>query len=260
MLWIDPLSCDTARTGDRMFHSPRASHSSRELDALSWILIRGPDRQFGNRARSLLERSNLVVHAGRGVYRDLKGAILRLASVRPSIILIHTRALGPRSGRGIRRLTGAAPDAEVVLIAKQPDDPGILEALRTGASGCVLEEFLETELVPAMERVRAGAVPLSPGVAKRLLDRWRELQRPSARQPVLSPREREVLEHLRRGRLYKEVGQEMRLSYHTVRAHVRRIYAKLGARSRRSALQKAGMAMQTRRPRPVGRTRQKLGS
>jgi RNA polymerase sigma factor (sigma-70 family) len=111
----------------------------------------------------------------------------------------------------------------------------IFAALRAGASGYLLKRAAPTDLLAAIEQVRAGGSPMSPEIARQVVQFFQAQRNMSADVESLSERERELLSLLARGKQYKEIADQLAISTDTVRSHIRRIYRKLHVHSRTEA-------------------------
>jgi DNA-binding NarL/FixJ family response regulator len=120
------------------------------------------------------------------------------------------------------------------------EDPDhIFKALTAGASGYLLKRSPRAELLAAIKDVHAGGSPMSSNIARKIVQSFQRFSHTSSTEPDnLSPREREVLELLARGYLYKEIAESLHISVPTVNTHIRRIYEKLHVRSRSQAIAK----------------------
>ena len=169
--------------------------------------------------------------------------------------------LGLPDGDGtslIRALPQHAPQARALVISVFADDWRVLNALSAGAQGYLLKDTTDEELVRAIIEVAQGDAPLSPQVARYLLRMFepaggRTDKRPNARpdtqlegwQPTrgsdgrLTPREAEILTLVSRGHSGLEVAARLGLSTHTVNTHLRNCHAKLSARNRLQAVNRA---------------------
>jgi DNA-binding NarL/FixJ family response regulator len=139
-----------------------------------------------------------------------------------------------------KEIVAVSPDAKVVILTTFEDDDYIFGALSAGASGFLLKRTGPEELLAAIQTVAAGDSLLSPSVTRTVIDRM-------ARQPPpdvgssrlldqLTPREREVLELLARGRSNTEIAGELVIEESTVKTHVKRILMKLRLRDRIQAV------------------------
>ena len=116
----------------------------------------------------------------------------------------------------------------------------VFAAIQAGACGYVLKGGGSRELVSALHDLEAGGAPMSPGIARQVLQQFQQLTLagPPTATEGLSEREQNVLRGLARGQAYKEIASTMSISAHTVNSHVKHIYEKLHVRSREEAVRK----------------------
>jgi RNA polymerase sigma factor (sigma-70 family) len=117
----------------------------------------------------------------------------------------------------------------------------IFDALKAGACGYLLKRTPPAEIVTAIEEAKAGGSPMTPQIARHVVSFFqKEPARPASvsLDDTLAEREREVLQLLAQGYLYKEIAEALQISAHTVNSHLRRIYEKLHVRSRSQAVAK----------------------
>ena len=128
-------------------------------------------------------------------------------------------------------LRGRPRPPEVIVLTTFDADENVVRALRAGASGFLLKDSPPTEIVDAVRRVAAGDPILSPRVTRRLMERaaTEGAARADARSALdgLSPREREVVLGIARGRTNAEIAAELAMSVPTVKAHITHILTKL---------------------------------
>ena len=126
------------------------------------------------------------------------------------------------------------------MVTVYEDANHIFNALSAGASGYLLKQTRRQELLDAMKDVHAGGSPMSSQIARKVVQSFRriESQADDGETVELSGREREVLELLARGYLYKEIAEMLKISVQTVNTYIRRIYEKLHVRSRAQAVAK----------------------
>ena len=137
------------------------------------------------------------------------------------------------------------PQSTIVMLTAFEDPVRILAAIRAGADGYLLKRAGVAEILEQLRVVSSGGSPMTPGIARSVLDLMRAdggpAETPSPGEPsiVLSERERAVLGALVRGLAYKQVAAELDLSIDTVRTYIRRIYAKLQVHSATEAVARA---------------------
>ena len=140
-----------------------------------------------------------------------------------------------------RAIKSARPDTKIVMLTAFEDPSKILAAIRAGADGYLLKRAGVSEVIEQLRAVASGGAPMTPGIARSVLDLLREgpAPRKAARGFELSERERAVLGALVRGLAYKQVAAELDVSIDTVRTYIRRIYTKLQVHSATEAVAKA---------------------
>ncbi len=146
----------------------------------------------------------------------------------------------------IRRMAVSHPDIDIMVLADTNDDPHIVSAIESGATGYVLKSEIESNLISAIRLLAAGGSPVSPTVAKSVLRALRTYTSHSIeKSPVsmqsnpLSERETEILQLLAKGMSFNEIGDILTISPHTVTAHIKKIYRKLQVHSRGEAVYEA---------------------
>jgi len=138
----------------------------------------------------------------------------------------------------VRRLKKTIPEVQFLMLTVYEDTDNIYNALLAGATGYLLKRTSRDELLAAIRDVHRGGSPMTTHIARKVVQ---SLQRAGASpQPAenLSPREQEVLDYLARGFLYKEIADNLGISYETVHTYIRRIYEKLQVRTRTEAVAK----------------------
>jgi DNA-binding NarL/FixJ family response regulator len=171
-----------------------------------------------------------------GVHENAEAALASLPQEKPSVVLMDINMPGMSGIECVRRLKPQMPATQFVMLTVYEDPDHIFKALSSGASGYLLKRTPRAELLAAVKDVHAGGSPMSSNIARKIVQSFQRFS-PSAAEPDnLSPREREVLELLARGYLYKEIAEALHISVPTVNTHIRRIYEKLHVRSRSQAV------------------------
>jgi len=154
-------------------------------------------------------------------------------SPKPDVILLDLGLPGMSGLEGLRRFKERIPGVEIVVFTVFDDRERVFEAICNGASGYLVKSEPLERIVAAVEEVRRGGSPMSPEIARCVIERVSRVGAgpvPGGGPLVaesLSEREREVLRLLADGLVKKEVAAHMAISLHTVDNYVRRIYAKL---------------------------------
>ncbi|RLV55778.1 DNA-binding response regulator [Aeromicrobium phragmitis] len=160
---------------------------------------------------------------------------------RPDVVLMDVRMPVMDGIEALRRLIAqpATSAVRVVMLTTFDADEYVHESLRLGASGFLLKDASPQELASAIRVAHAGEALLSPSITRQVIKHF--AQTPLRRQPDprlrgLTDRERDVLEHLARGRSNSEIAATLFLAEQTVKTHVSRILTKLGLRDRAQAV------------------------
>jgi len=166
-------------------------------------------------------------------------ALEKIPAHKPHAILMDINLPGMNGPECVRRLKPLLPEAQFVMLTVYEDSDHIFQALQSGASGYLLKQTQRAELIAALRSVNSGGSPMTANIARKVVQTF-QLQSPlmSPDDAALSPREREVLELLARGYLYKEIADSLTISLPTVNTYIRRIYEKLHVRSRAQAIAK----------------------
>jgi len=158
---------------------------------------------------------------------------VRLArALRPDIVLMDLLMPGMSGSDATRVIRSELRDVEVVALTSVLDDDSVVAAVRAGAIGYLLKSAEADDLRRALRAAAAGQVQLDPAAAARLV---REVRSPAPPES-LTDREGEVMRLLARGLANKEIARHLGISEDTVKTHVSRILAKLGAQSRTQAV------------------------
>lgn len=156
-------------------------------------------------------------------------------------VLLVDINLGHRKSFDLIELSRANHPARIMVISILGDEDSVISAIEAGADGYILKDGAFAALGEPIARVLAGEAPISPGVARHLLRRFRP--RVSAcgegDDVSLSRREQQVLTEFARGASYKEVARKFDISLHTVGDYVKTLYRKLQVNSRGAAVSKA---------------------
>jgi NarL family two-component system response regulator LiaR len=158
-------------------------------------------------------------------------AVARVARLRPDVVLMDL-VMPELGGIGaIERILGRYPEVKVIVLTSFAGEDQVLPAIRAGAAGYLLKDVEPSELERAIRAASRGEALLDPAVAARVL---REVAEPRAADR-LTPREREVLSLLGRGRSNREIARELVVAEKTVKTHVSNVLAKLGLADRTQA-------------------------
>ena len=172
--------------------------------------------------KSMLEHEGFRIVAEAS---DGREAVRLASSTHPDVAVLDLAMPGLNGIDAGREIQRSAPGLKVVLLTVHREDPYVLEALRGGVSGYVLKTQAADDLVRAIREVMRGAMYLSPGVSRVVVEAYRSRSELPA--DPLSPREREVLQLVAEGKSTKEVACLLGISFKTAESHRMRIMTKL---------------------------------
>ena len=169
-----------------------------------------------------------------GEARNGEVAIELAVSLQPDVILMDLRMPGVNGIDATRRIHRASPHIGILVLTVFEDDTSVFPAIRAGARGYVLKNTEQDELLRAIRTVAHGGAIFSPGIAQRVLS---YLSAPAPELPrhafdELTPREREILELLARGKTNGEIAEALSLSPKTVSNNVSNVLMKVQATDR----------------------------
>jgi DNA-binding NarL/FixJ family response regulator len=184
-----------------------------------------------------------------GSFARADDAIQKIPLLRPNVVLMDINLDEGESGIDIvRKLKPENPEILFMMCTVYEEDEKIYEALTAGANGYILKKTPPVKLLEAIKELYEGGAPMSSLIARKVVAAFR--QRPAeALVPaenttaagnirMLSSREKEILELLSKGMVYKEIAAQLFISAETVRKHVYHIYEKLHVNNRVEAVNK----------------------
>jgi DNA-binding NarL/FixJ family response regulator len=168
-------------------------------------------------------------------YGTGEDALSSVPSEKPDVLLVDINLPGMSGIDCVAKLTAKVPGLLVLILTTYNESKLIFDSLRVGASGYLLKKSAPTELLQAIEEVHAGGAPMSSQVARMVVTHFRAIPRPSSDVDQLTEREQTILTLLAKGSRYKEISDELGITFNTVRTHVKNIYEKLHVQSRTEA-------------------------
>ena len=167
---------------------------------------------------------------------DAENALREIPVIKPEIVLMDINLPGMDGVECVRRLKQVLPQTQIVMLTVYENTNIIFEALTAGATGYLLKRSSPDQIIEAIRDVHDGGSPMSSHIARKVVASFQKVTNPVHEYEKLSTREYQVLDYLAKGYLYREIAEELKISYATVHTHVRHIYEKLHVRSRTEAV------------------------
>jgi DNA-binding NarL/FixJ family response regulator len=172
----------------------------------------------------------LEILAEAGTVEEAETAI---ATHEPDVVLLDVHMPGGGGVEVIRRVTASGQRPTFLALSVSDAAEDVIAVIRAGARGYVTKNIAPAELADAVRRVQDGDAVFSPRLAGFVLDAFTgPAPQPESELDLLTPREREVLQHIARGYMYKEIALRLEISPKTVEAHVSSVLRKLQLSSR----------------------------
>jgi len=170
--------------------------------------------------------------------------LVKARKLKPDLILMDIGMPGCDGVEATQRIKQELPETVIVILTVRDEDEKLFEAIQCGAQGYLLKSIRSQELVSMIRGAVHGEAAITPALGGRMLEEFRRL----GRQPVtifpeqemtLTGREKEVLSLVAQGASDQEIAEELVISVHTVKSHMRNILAKLQLGHRHEAAQYA---------------------
>jgi DNA-binding NarL/FixJ family response regulator len=172
-----------------------------------------------------------------GAFPDAETGLDYLTGTPADIVLMDIHLPGMDGIECVRRLKSLHPEMQFIMCTIFQDDESVFNALKAGATGYLLKNDDPRSIVDAIYDIHAGGSPMTPQIARRVLESFRTPVVNDALH-VLTKRESELLGFLAKGFRYKEIADKLCISTETVRKHINNIYQKLHVQSRIEAVNK----------------------
>jgi DNA-binding NarL/FixJ family response regulator len=177
------------------------------------------------------------IHCER-VFATAEIALDQLPTLAPDLVLVDINLPKMSGIELVARLKERRPEQLCLMLTMYEETPLIFDALKAGACGYLLKRTPPADIVSAIEQVNSGGSVMSPQIARQVVSFFHRSPSPAPDQKLasLTEREREVLDLLSKGHLYKEIADRLTISLDTVRSHLRKVYEKLHVHSRTEAV------------------------
>ena len=171
-------------------------------------------------------------------HANAEEAVAQLPDKSPDVVLSDINLPGMSGIECVRQLKPRMPKTQFMMLTVYDDTERIFQALSSGATGYLVKRASRQELLAAIVDIHRGESPMSSGIARKIVKSFQRSEPAASPADKLAPRERQVLELLAQGHLYKEIADQLQLSVTTVNCYIRSIYEKLQVHSRAQAVAK----------------------
>ncbi len=175
-----------------------------------------------------------------GAYADSNDLLFQLKRSQPDVILMDIEMPGMNGIEAVKIIRKQFPAIQVLMQTIFHDDDNIFKAICAGASGYILKTTSPAGYIDAIKDVFNGGSPMTGSIARRVLDLFQQNIIPTGSNDYqLTPKEKEILQQLVKGKSFKMIADTIGTSYETVRTHMKNIYTKLHVNSNTEAVSKA---------------------
>jgi len=168
--------------------------------------------------------------------KNLLNVVSVFQKAKPDIVLMDIGLPDISGIEGVRTLKNNYDNMQILMFTVFDDDEKIFEAIREGASGYLLKKSRPQEIIDAIRDLNQGGSPMSPSVARRVIQFFQAGAPLKEEDYQLTTREKEILFALVDGLSYKKIADKYYLSVHTIRKHISNIYEKLHVHSKSQAV------------------------
>jgi DNA-binding NarL/FixJ family response regulator len=174
-------------------------------------------------------------------FKTAEEALEAIPRLQPDIVIMDINLPGMNGIECVRQSVSISSRTQFMMFTVYENDEKVFEALKAGASGYLLKNTGLIHIIEALKELYQGGSPMSANIARKLVNSFQQQAQKEAASEMatLSPRENEILQHLARGLLYKEIADQLHIATSTVRQHIHRIYEKLHVQNRTEAINKA---------------------
>ena len=173
-----------------------------------------------------------------GHYENPSKVFVQIKEYNPDVVIMDIDMPKMNGIQALKEIRKVKSEALVLMLTVFDDEDRIFESIQNGANGFLLKESKPKKIIEAVRDVMDGGAPMTGSVARKVLNQFSVIK-PKDETVDLSKREKEILSFLVNGMSYKMIAAQCAISYHTVNAHIRKIYEKLHVSSATEAVAKA---------------------
>ncbi|MEO8712577.1 MAG: response regulator transcription factor [Parafilimonas sp.] len=175
-----------------------------------------------------------------GAFADSNDLLFKLKRSQPDVVLMDIEMPGMNGIEAVKIIRKQFPGVQVLMQTIFHDDDNIFNAVCAGASGYILKTTSPAGYIDAIKDVYNGGSPMTGSIARRVLDLFQKNIIPAGNNDYqLTPKEKEILQQLVKGKSFKMIADVLGSTYETIRTHMKNIYTKLHVNSNTEAVSKA---------------------
>jgi DNA-binding NarL/FixJ family response regulator len=174
-----------------------------------------------------------------GTFANAINATQKIAKSQPDVVIMDIQMPEVSGIEAVKQIKGVFPKVQILMQTVFEDDNNVFAAICAGASGYLLKGTSPDQMLQAIQEVYEGGSPMTPLIARKVLGLFQNQFTFKKDHDDLTPREKDILRCLVDGLSYKMIADKLTISYHTVNAHIRKVYEKLHVNSSQEAIAKA---------------------
>ena len=172
-------------------------------------------------------------------FPSAEAALAALTADGPDVLLLDINLPGMPGSQAAARIRERHPAIQILMLTIFAEQDRVFESICNGACGYLLKTTPPGRLLEAIREAHEGGSPMSPEIARKVVELFRRTHQPADPASRLTPHEVRLLRLLAQGHSYRSAGEELRISINTVRNYIRSIYEKLHVHSKSAAVAKA---------------------
>jgi DNA-binding NarL/FixJ family response regulator len=200
------------------------------------VAIVEDDKHYSQALKSIIDFQEDMECAAQ--FFNGKSALQKLEDLEPDVVLMDIQLQDSSGIDIVSKLTEAMPGTSFIMCTSFENDEKIFSALRAGASGYLVKGDPLDKIIQAILEAHKGGAPMSFTIAKRVLQHFQESKVQVQSLALLTVTEKEVLELLAQGLLYKEIADKKNVTIDTIKKHIGNIYRKLQVSNKIEAINK----------------------
>ena len=171
-------------------------------------------------------------------YANAESAIQDIPARQPHIVIMDINLPGINGIECIKKIKEDCPTTQFMMYTIFEDDEKVFDALASGAHGYLLKKTPRDKILNALKELHEGGAPMSTHIARKVIQSFEDNRKNIQYNPLLTNKEKELLELLSKGFLYKEIADKLHITINTVKQHIHNIYEKLHVKNRTEAVNK----------------------